>query len=79
MLFSIRVEKIRLSYISDLPKKGNEMKQFVDELKGIVHFEINFWCVFSYLKGIQDVGVFVFTVVSILIFFRSNRSCLSVI
>jgi len=24
-----------------------------------VHFEINFWYVLSYLKGIQDVGVFV--------------------
>jgi len=37
-------------------------------LKGIVHFEINFWYVLSYLKGIQDVGVFVSTVVSIFIF-----------
>jgi len=35
-------------------------------LQGIVHFEINFWYVLAYLKGIQDVGVFV---VSILIFF----------
>jgi len=24
-------------------------------LKGIVHFEINFWYVLAYLKGIQDV------------------------
>jgi len=31
-------------------------------LKGIVHFEINFWYVLAYLKGIQDVGVFVSTV-----------------
>jgi len=31
-------------------------------IKGIVHFE-------AYLKGIQDVGVFVSTVFSILIFF----------
>jgi len=38
------------------------------EIKGIVHFEINFWYVLSYLKGIQDVGVFVSTVFSILIF-----------
>jgi len=37
-------------------------------VKGIVHFEINFWYVLAYLKGIQDVGVFVFTVDSILIF-----------
>jgi len=37
-------------------------------IKGIVHFEINFWCVLSYLKGIQDVDVFVSAVVSILIF-----------
>jgi len=36
--------------------------------KGIVHFEINFWYVLSYLKGIQDVGVFVSTAFSILIF-----------
>jgi len=28
-------------------------------LKGIVHFEIIFWYVLAYLKGIQDVGVFV--------------------
>jgi len=33
------------------------------KLKGIVHFEINFWDVLAYLKGIQDVGVFVSTVV----------------
>jgi len=31
-------------------------------VKGIVHFEINFWYVLSYLKAIQDVGVFVSTV-----------------
>jgi len=31
-------------------------------LKGIVHFEINFWYVLAYLNGIQ------YTVVSILIF-----------
>jgi len=36
--------------------------------KGIVHFEIDFWYILAYLKGIQDVGVFVSTVVSILIF-----------
>jgi len=36
--------------------------------KGIVHFEINFWYVLVYLKCIQDGGVFVFTVFSILIF-----------
>jgi len=34
----------------------------------MVHFEINFWYVLSYLKGIQDVGVFASAVVSILIF-----------
>jgi len=37
-------------------------------LKEIFHFEINFWHVLAYLKGIQDVGVFVSTVVSIFIF-----------
>jgi len=26
------------------------------DVKGIVHFEINFWYVLAYLKGIQDVG-----------------------
>jgi len=38
------------------------------QIKGIVHFEINFWYVLAYLKGIQAVGVFVSAVVSILIF-----------
>jgi len=37
-------------------------------LKGIVHIEINFCYVLAYLKGIQDLGAFVSTVVSILIF-----------
>jgi len=36
--------------------------------KGIVHFEINFWYVLAYLKRIQDVGVYVSTEFSILIF-----------
>jgi len=36
--------------------------------KGIVHFETNLWYVLAYLKGIQDVGVFVSTVVSVLMF-----------
>jgi len=39
--------------------------------KGIVHFEIIFWYVLAYLKGIQDVGVFVSTLVSILKFSAS--------
>jgi len=38
------------------------------KLKGIVHFEMIFWYVLAYVKGIQDVGVFVSTVFSILIF-----------
>jgi len=38
-------------------------------IKGTVHFEINFWYVLAYLKGIQDVGVFVSTAFSILTFF----------
>jgi len=37
--------------------------------KGIVHFEINFWYVLAYLKGIQNVSVFVSTAFSILTFF----------
>jgi len=35
------------------------------KIKGIVHFEIHFWYVLAYLKGSQDVGVFVSAVVSI--------------
>jgi len=31
----------------------------VVEVKGVVHFEINFWYVLAYFKGIQDVAVFV--------------------
>jgi len=47
-------------------------------LKGIVHFEIIFWYVLVYLKGIQDVGVFVSTVVSILILLgKTVRVCQS--
>jgi len=42
--------------------------------KGIVHFEINFWYVLSYLKGIQDVDVFVSAVFSILIFLGQTVS-----
>jgi len=38
-------------------------------IKGIVHFEINFWYVLAYLKRIQDVGVFVSTAFSILTIF----------
>jgi len=34
-------------------------KSYMVCFKGIVHFEINFWYVLSYLKGIQDVSVFV--------------------
>jgi len=32
-------------------------------LKGIVHFEKKCWYVLAYLKGIQDVGVFVSAVI----------------
>jgi len=31
------------------------------DFKAIVYFEINVWHVLSYLKGTQDVGVFVST------------------
>ncbi len=48
-------------------------------LKGIVHFEIKIWYLSAYPKGIQDVGVFFSSVDPILMFFRSNRSSLSVI
>jgi len=61
------------------PSKNSEWKyslktfrtqssSIVIPFKGIVHFEIHFWYVLAYLKGIQDVGVFVSAVVSILIF-----------
>jgi len=33
-------------------------KVYTKTFKGIVHFEINFWYVLAYLKGIQDVGIF---------------------
>jgi len=41
---------------------------FTHLIKGIVHFEIHFWYILAYLKGIRDVGVFVSAVVSNLIF-----------
>jgi len=47
-------------------------------IKGIVHFEINFWYVLAYLKGIEDVSVFVSAIVSILILL-GQTVCLSVI
>jgi len=40
--------------------------------KGIVHFEIHFWFGLAYLKGIQDVGVFISMAVSIFIFLGQN-------
>jgi len=48
-------------------------------IKGIVHFETNFWYVLSYLKGFQDVGVFVSLFIFNFDIFRSNRCCLSFI
>jgi len=45
------------------------INMLVTSFKGIVHFEINFWYVLAYIKGIQDVGVFVSTAFSILTFF----------
>jgi len=46
-----------------------QMCGIVQGVKRIVHFEINFWYVLAYLKGIQDVGVFVSTVFSIFRYF----------
>ncbi len=40
----------------------------VDEIKGIVHFEIKIWHLSVYPKGIQDVGVFFSSVDPILMF-----------
>jgi len=45
------------------------LMDFIQRFKGIVHFKIHFWYVLVYLKGIQDVGVFVSAVNSILICF----------
>jgi len=52
--------------------KEHNINNLVTIINGIVHFEINFWYVLAYLKGIQDVGVFVYTVVSILTFFSQT-------
>jgi len=54
-------------------------KTLISYVKVIVHFKINFWYFLAYLKGIQDVGVFVFRSSFNFDSFRSNRSCLSVI
>jgi len=54
-------------------------KFIVRDIKGIVHFEFNFWYVLAYLKGIQDIGDFCFRSIFNFDIFRSNRSCLSVI
>jgi len=56
-----------------------EFLSSVDHIKGIVHFESNFWYVLAYLKGIQDVGVFVSASSFNFDILGSNRSCLSVI
>jgi len=52
--------------------KEHNINNLVTIIKGIVRFEINFWYVLAYLKGIQDVGVFVSLVVSILTFFSQT-------
>jgi len=52
---------------------------FEEALKGIVHFEIIFWYILAYLKGIQDVGLFFSHSIFNVYIFRSNRCCLSVI
>jgi len=57
--------------VQELPKSiffNERWETLLINNKGIVHFEINFWYVLAYLKGIQDVNVFVSTVFSILIF-----------
>jgi len=62
----------RLVYASILPSSAATVTRWQKKrfyVKGIVHFEINFWYVLAYLNGNQDVGVFVSTVFSILIFF----------
>jgi len=51
-----------------LKKVNSIRKKVLAFIKGIVHFEIIFWYVLAYLKGIQYLGVFVSAVVSILIF-----------
>jgi len=58
--------KVCLPQLASLLGQLNKLHFFF--IKGIVHFEIDFWYVLACLKGIQDVGVFVSAVVSILIF-----------
>jgi len=59
-------------------QSGNSVVSQFNCIKGIVHFEIHFWYVLAYLKGIQDVGVFVSAVASILIFLgQTVRVCQS--
>ncbi len=49
-------------------KIGNIEMEELDEIKGIVHFEIKIWYLSAYPKGIQDVGVFFSSVDPILMF-----------
>jgi len=59
---------VKCYHLKDIFVKIQQLCYTAVILKGIVHLEINFWYVLAYLKGIQDVGVFVSTVFSILIF-----------
>jgi len=61
---------LQYTYFKD--KRNNYEITYKDVLKGIVHFEIHFWYVLDYLKGIQDVCVFVSSVFSILTFFSQT-------
>jgi len=44
--------KCRFFYSSNNTEKKN-ISRFPQKIKRIVHFEINFWYVLAYLKGIQ--------------------------
>jgi len=61
-------KKKKMQFLQSLTSLKRAVECTLFRLKGIVHFEIHFWYVLAYLKGNQDVGVFVSTAFSILIF-----------
>jgi len=66
-LFNVISPSTTCSWIKAFVDSGTTFQSTnqINFVKGIVHFEINFWYVLAYLMGIQDVGIFVSAVVSI--------------
>jgi len=64
----------RTEYTKYLSKSSDTLIKYYSSksIKGLVHFEIDFWYVLAYLKGIQDVSVFVSTVFSFFTFFSQT-------